>query len=88
MALVVFVGNYLTRPIFRFIALAQLRELFTAAALMFVIGIAVLMSLVGFAVAATFHYLVWGRVMTRIIEQEQAAENPELSDGEADGDAR
>lgn len=50
-ALVVFVGNYLTRPIFRFIALAQLRELFTAAALMFVIGIAVLMSLVGLSPA-------------------------------------
>ncbi|MEP2990173.1 MAG: monovalent cation:proton antiporter-2 (CPA2) family protein [Parasphingorhabdus sp.] len=50
-AMVVFVGNYLTRPIFRFIALAQLRELFTAAALMFVIGIAVLMSLVGLSPA-------------------------------------
>lgn len=40
-------GGYLTGPIFRFIAAAQLRELFTAAALMIVIGIALLMSLVG-----------------------------------------
>ncbi|MGB0438564.1 MAG: cation:proton antiporter [Paracoccaceae bacterium] len=48
---VVFVGNWLTRPIFRFIALAGLRELFTAAALMIVIGIALLMSLVGLSPA-------------------------------------
>lgn len=44
-------GNYLTGPIFRFIAGAQLRELFTAAALMIVIGIALLMSLVGLSPA-------------------------------------
>ncbi|MEP3279036.1 MAG: cation:proton antiporter [Stappiaceae bacterium] len=44
-------GIYLTRPIFRFIAIAQLRELFTAAALMFVVGIALLMSLVGLSPA-------------------------------------
>ncbi|MDX1704535.1 MAG: cation:proton antiporter, partial [Altererythrobacter ishigakiensis] len=37
---VVLIGTYLTRPIFRFIAMAGLRELFTAAALMFVVGIA------------------------------------------------
>ena len=44
-------GSYLTRPIFRFIAMAQLRELFTATALMIVIGIALLMSLVGLSAA-------------------------------------
>ncbi len=50
-AAVVFAGNYLTRPIFRFIAGAGLRELFTAAALMMVVGIALLMSLVGLSPA-------------------------------------
>ncbi|KUO52107.1 MAG: potassium transporter [Sphingomonadales bacterium BRH_c42] len=50
-ALVAFIGNTLTRPIFRFIAAAQLRELFTGTALMFVIGIALLMSLVGLSPA-------------------------------------
>ncbi|MEM1360367.1 MAG: cation:proton antiporter [Pseudomonadota bacterium] len=44
-------GSYLTRPIFRFISQAQLRELFTAAALMLVIGIALLMTLVGLSPA-------------------------------------
>ena len=44
-------GSVLTRPIFRFIALAQLRELFTATALMMVVGIALLMSLVGLSPA-------------------------------------
>ena len=48
---VIFSGNKLTRPIFRFIAAAGLRELFTAAALMMVIGIALLMSLVGLSPA-------------------------------------
>lgn len=50
-AFVVFGGNYLTRPIFRFIAAARLRELFTAAALMMIIGIALLMTLVGLSPA-------------------------------------
>ena len=45
-AAVIVGGSVLTRPIFRFIALAKLRELFTAAALMIVIGIALLMTLV------------------------------------------
>lgn len=40
-------GSLLTGPLFRFIAAANLRELFTATALMMVIGIALLMSLVG-----------------------------------------
>lgn len=48
---VVLGGNYLTRPLFRFIASAGLRELFTAAALMMVIGIALLMILVGLSPA-------------------------------------
>jgi len=50
-AAVVLGGSYLTTPIFRFIAHAQLRELFTAAALMMIIGIALLMSLVGLSPA-------------------------------------
>jgi len=49
--LVVFVGNWLTRPVFRFIASAGLRELFTAAALLMVVGIALLMTLVGLSPA-------------------------------------
>ncbi len=50
-AAVVLAGSYLTRPVFRFIAMAGLRELFTAAALMMVIGIALLMLLVGLSPA-------------------------------------
>lgn len=44
-------GSRLTGPIFRFIAGAGLRELFTATALMLVVGIALLMSLVGLSPA-------------------------------------
>jgi len=50
-ATVIGVGSFLTGPIFRFIAAAQLRELFVATALMMVIGIALLMSLVGLSPA-------------------------------------
>jgi len=50
-AFVVLCGSFLTSPIFRFIAGANLRELFTATALMMVIGIALLMSLVGLSPA-------------------------------------
>lgn len=50
-AAVILGGSYLTGPIFRFIAAAQLRELFVATALMIVIGIALLMSLVGLSPA-------------------------------------
>ena len=50
-AAVILGGNYLTRPLFRFIALAGLREIFVAAALMGVVGIALLMSLVGLSPA-------------------------------------
>lgn len=44
-------GNFLVSPILRVIATTQLRELFTAAALMFVIGITLLMSAVGLSPA-------------------------------------
>ena len=50
-AFVVIGGSYLTRPIFRFIAMARLRELFTAAALLMVIAIALLMVVVGLSPA-------------------------------------
>lgn len=50
-AFVFVVGTYLTRPLFRFISLARLRELFTAVALMIVVGIALLMMLVGLSPA-------------------------------------
>jgi CPA2 family monovalent cation:H+ antiporter-2 len=44
-------GSRLTTPMFDFIAVARLRELFTAAALMVVVGIALLMTLVGLSPA-------------------------------------
>jgi glutathione-regulated potassium-efflux system protein KefB len=50
-AFVAFAGNYLTRPMFRFIAMAGLRELFTASALLVVVGIALLMTVVGLSPA-------------------------------------
>lgn len=50
-AAVVLGGNYLTRPVFRFVASANLRELFTATALLMVIGIALLMTVVGLSPA-------------------------------------
>ncbi|MEM7562230.1 MAG: monovalent cation:proton antiporter-2 (CPA2) family protein [Pseudomonadota bacterium] len=50
-AIVVFGGHYLSRPLFRFVAQSGLREVFTATALMLVIGIAALMSLVGLSPA-------------------------------------
>jgi len=48
---VIAAGAFLTGPLFRFIAAANLRELFVATALMFVIGIALLMTLVGLSPA-------------------------------------
>ncbi len=39
-------GHFLSRPLFRFIAKSRLREIFTASALLLVIGIALLMTLV------------------------------------------
>ena len=50
-AFVVVVGTYLIRPIFRFVAVARLRELFTATALLLVIAIALLMVVVGLSPA-------------------------------------
>ncbi|QYK06644.1 monovalent cation:proton antiporter-2 (CPA2) family protein [Shewanella zhangzhouensis] len=50
-AAVVFGGRFLTRPLFGYVARSGLREVFTAAALMMVIGIAALMSLVGLSPA-------------------------------------
>lgn len=50
-AAVVGIGIFAIRPLFRYIAGANLRELFTAAALGVVIGIALLMSLVGLSPA-------------------------------------
>ena len=48
---VVAAGHFLSRPIFRTIALLGLREVFTAAALLVVVSIAVLMSAVGLSPA-------------------------------------
>lgn len=50
-ATIIIGGSHLVTPIFRFIAVAQLRELFTATALMFVVGTTLLMSLVGLSPA-------------------------------------
>jgi monovalent cation:proton antiporter-2 (CPA2) family protein len=50
-AVVVGGGRYLVRPAFRFIAAARLREIFTASALLLVIGVAALMELVGLSPA-------------------------------------
>ncbi|WP_304175212.1 monovalent cation:proton antiporter-2 (CPA2) family protein [Phenylobacterium aquaticum] len=44
-------GRYLTQPIFRFIAAARLREIFTAFALLLVVAVAALMQLVGLSPA-------------------------------------
>jgi monovalent cation:proton antiporter-2 (CPA2) family protein len=50
-ALIILAGRFLVRPAFRFIARTRLREIFTAAALMLVIGTALLMSKVGLSPA-------------------------------------
>ncbi|MHA3977643.1 monovalent cation:proton antiporter-2 (CPA2) family protein [Halovulum sp. GXIMD14794] len=44
-------GHFLTRPVFRFLSEAKLPEIFTAAALLLVIGIALLMTVVGLSPA-------------------------------------
>jgi glutathione-regulated potassium-efflux system ancillary protein KefC/glutathione-regulated potassium-efflux system protein KefB len=44
-------GRYLTRPVFRIIAKTGLRELFTASALLLVVGVALLMEIVGLSPA-------------------------------------
>lgn len=48
---VILAGTLLTRPLFRFIHAARLREMYTAFALLIVIGIAFLMTLVGLSPA-------------------------------------
>jgi CPA2 family monovalent cation:H+ antiporter-2 len=50
-AVVVLAGIYLTRPLFRFIHAAHLREMYTALALAIVVGISFLMTLVGLSPA-------------------------------------
>ncbi|WP_420584272.1 monovalent cation:proton antiporter-2 (CPA2) family protein [Ruegeria sp.] len=50
-AFVIFAGVYLTRPLFRFIHATRLREMYTALALMIVVGISFLMTLVGLSPA-------------------------------------
>ena len=44
-------GIFLTRPLFRFIHAAHLREMYTALALLIVVGISFLMMLVGLSPA-------------------------------------
>ncbi len=48
---VILAGTFLTRPLFRFIHASRLREMYTAFALLIVIGIAFLMTLVGLSPA-------------------------------------
>jgi monovalent cation:proton antiporter-2 (CPA2) family protein len=50
-AVVVVGGRYLTQPLFRFIASARLREIFTASALLLVMAVSALMELVGLSPA-------------------------------------
>jgi len=50
-ATVILTGVYLTRPVFRFIAASRLPEMFTVAALLIVVSIALLMTLVGLSPA-------------------------------------
>lgn len=50
-AAIIIAGNYLLRPVFRFIARTRLREMFTAFALFLIVGIAALMSVIGLSPA-------------------------------------
>jgi len=50
-AAIVVAGRFLMRPVFRFIAAARLREVFTAAALLLVVGIALAMNRIGLSPA-------------------------------------
>lgn len=50
-AVIIFAGKYLSRPIFKMVAATNLRELFSATALLLVVGITVLMTLVGLSPA-------------------------------------
>ncbi|NVO24851.1 potassium transporter [Donghicola sp. C2-DW-16] len=48
---IILTGIYLTRPVFRYIHAAKLREMYTALALMIVVGIGLLMTMVGLSPA-------------------------------------
>ncbi|MGE3508460.1 MAG: monovalent cation:proton antiporter-2 (CPA2) family protein [Vicinamibacterales bacterium] len=50
-AIVVVLGRFVMRPVFRLLAQSRLREIFTAAALVLVVGIALLMTAVGLSPA-------------------------------------
>ncbi len=50
-AIIIVAGKYLSRPIFKVVAATNLRELFSATALLLVVGITVLMTLVGLSPA-------------------------------------
>jgi glutathione-regulated potassium-efflux system ancillary protein KefC len=50
-AAIILGGHFFTRPIFRYIAKTHLREVFTAFALLLVLGIALLMDMVGMSMA-------------------------------------
>lgn len=50
-ATLIVAGRYVVKPIFRFIAQSRLREVFTAAALLMIVAIALLMNLVGLSPA-------------------------------------
>jgi CPA2 family monovalent cation:H+ antiporter-2/glutathione-regulated potassium-efflux system ancillary protein KefC len=50
-ALVIFGGWFLSRPLFQYVARSNLREVFTAVALLIIIGVSALMSLVGLSPA-------------------------------------
>ena len=50
-AFIILAGIYLTRPLFRFIHASNLREMYTALALLIVVGISFLMTLVGLSPA-------------------------------------
>ncbi|KAJ55263.1 potassium transporter [Actibacterium mucosum KCTC 23349] len=50
-AAIILAGHYLSRPLFRFIHAARLREMFTIVALLIVVGIAALMNMVGLSPA-------------------------------------
>ncbi|MEP5758660.1 MAG: cation:proton antiporter [Litoreibacter sp.] len=50
-AMIIVGGHCLTRPIFRYIHLAKLREMYTAVSLLFVVGVSALMLIVGLSPA-------------------------------------
>jgi len=50
-AVIILAGRFLVRPLFRIVAATRLREIFTATALLLVVGIAVLMTQVGLSPA-------------------------------------